>query len=100
MGDGLHGKAQMEIAGDEVADEYHHENGDEADEQVDILQHDGVPDAAHHAQAGLLGQRADDQGENQRNEEGGVLGAGAFLGKFEQGGDCQHQNQQNRHHDG
>ena len=100
MGDGLQVKAQLEAALNQIADENGEEDGDEAIQQVIVLHQNGITDAAHHAQAGLLGQSAHHQSDEQGDDGGGVHGAGACLAGVEDGGDCQHQHQQHKHHHG
>ena len=100
MGDGLQVEAQLEAALNQIADENGEEDGDEAMQQVIVLHQNGITDAAHHAQAGLLGQSAHHQSDEQGDDGGGVHGAGACLAGVEDGGDCQHQHQQHKHHHG
>lgn len=64
------------------------------------LNRHGVADAAHHAQAGALGQSAHHHGDQQCSQHGRVLGAGALLTELEQAGHGDDQDQQAGHHDG
>ena len=65
-----------------------------------VPEHDRVADAADHARAGLLRERADDDGDNERDEERRMLRAGALRTEMEHGRNEQHQKQQTHHHGG
>ncbi len=84
VGDGLTGKAEVEVAGDQVADHNSDNNGDKAIQQLEILEHHSVTDAADGAQTGTLGQSTDDQADDQRNGDGSVLAAGALGGEVDE----------------
>ena len=83
MGDGLALEAQMEEGGlahaveDQVADQRADKNCAEAHQQFGLAKQHHVTDAAHHAQAGTLGQSAHDQTGDQADGNSGMLGAGA-----------------------
>ena len=83
-GDRLAVKAPGKLAADEVAHEDGNEDGDEAPQQVQILQHDGVTDAAGHTETGLLCKSTDHKAGNQSNVNGSMHGAGPFQGEGQQ----------------
>ena len=62
----LSGEAEIEFMQAEIADEDCDENGDEAPQQVQILEHHRVAQTADHADTGFLCQRANNQREQQR----------------------------------
>ena len=96
----LSGEAEIEFMQAEIADEDCDENGDEAPQQVQILEHHRVAQTADHADTGFLCQRANNQRDQQRDQERRVLGAGAFLRELEQRGNSQEQDQQADHDSG
>ena len=100
VSDGLQIEAQLEAAQRQIADENGDEDGNEAIQQVIVLHQNGITDAAHHAQAGLLSQSAHHQSNEQGDDGRGVHRAGACLAGVEDGGDRQHQYQQHEHHHG
>ncbi len=61
-----------------------HDDGDKAPQQIEILKEHGIPDAAHHAQAGLLGQRAHHQTGNQSQQRGARMEPGPSVLKRSQ----------------
>ena len=75
---GLRGEAELEAAADQIANQDRDEDGDEAPQQVHVLEHHRVTQTADHTHAGLLRQRADDEGDDKRDEKRCMLGAGAF----------------------
>ena len=107
MGDGLALKGQVEIGAvggageDQVAHQGADQDGAEAHQQLGLPEQHHVTDAAHHAQAGPLGQSAHDQARRQADEHGSVLGAGAAagLGEVDEGG-SRHQQDKHHHLDG
>ena len=106
MGDWLALKAKLEEGGigggveNQVAGQRRHKDGDEAQQQLAFPEQHRVPDAAHHAQTGALRQRAHNQTGCQRDENGGVLGAGAGLGECQQGGEKDQNDQDDHLNDG
>ena len=100
MGHGLTGKAGVEAAPetggahDQVAHQHGHEDGHKAHEQVEVLQHHGIPDAAGHAQTAALGDGAHHQTGDESGGDGGPHGAGALGGEEDEGGSGDHQDQQ------
>ena len=60
MGNGLAGEAKIEMPRYKVARKHNHEYGHEAIQQLEIAEHHAVADAANHAKAAPLRQRADD----------------------------------------
>ena len=97
MGHRLALKAQDKLVQDQVAHQHRHDDGDESGDQPEILEHDGVTDAAHHAQAGALGQDAHHDSHYQSQQDGGGHGAGAALTEHDEAGGDQHQSQQSHH---
>ena len=67
---------------------------------MQILEHHRVAQTADHADTGFLCQRANNQRDQQRDQERGVLGAGALLRELEQRGNSQEQDQQADHDSG
>jgi len=59
MGNGLAGEAKIEMPRYKVARKHHREYGHKAIEQLEIAEHYAVADAANHAKAAPLRQRAD-----------------------------------------
>ena len=100
VGDGLELEAPMELLRHQIADEGNEEDSYKAGQQLEVTEHDGVTDAACHAQTGALRQRADDHGQGQSQPDGRVLRAGACLAELEDDGDRQEQQQDDRHADG
>ena len=100
VGDGLELEAPMELLRHQIADEGNEEDSYKAGQQLEIAEHDGVTDAACHAQTGALRQRADDHGQGQSQPDRRVLRAGACLAELEDDGDRQEQQQDDRHTDG
>ena len=98
MGDGLKREAKVELIHGKIADERDDKNRREAVEQVEVPQHHGVAQTADHAKAALLRQRADHERDDQRDPERRVHGAGTSLGRLEQRGYGQHEDQKRRHH--
>ena len=64
-----------------------------------LLRH-RTPCPEDHADTGFLCQRANNQRDQQRDQERGVLGAGALLRELEQRGNSQEQDQQADHDSG
>ena len=100
MGHGLTGKAGVEAAleahaaHDQVAHQHGHEDGHEAHQQVEVLQHHGVPDAAGHAQTAALGDGAHHQTGDKGGGDGGPHGAGTLSREEDEGGSGDHQDEQ------
>ena len=94
VGNGLALEAQLEGTGSQITHQGNGEDGDEAIEQLEVLEHDGITDAAGHAQTALLSQSAHDQRDDQCHKDGSVLGAGAGLTELEQGRNQQEQQEQ------
>ena len=100
MGDGLTGKAGVEVAEGHVADQRGGENRRKGQQQAGLPEQHEVTDAAHHAQAGALGDGAHDEARRQTDEQRRVLGAGAFLREVDKGRGQRQQHQQRRHDGG
>ena len=100
MGNGLTGKAKLEIVGYKIADKHHREYGHEAIEQLEIAEHYAVADAANHAKAAPLRQRAHDERNGKRGKNGGMLKAGAFFAELEQRRHGDNKNKQAEHERG
>ena len=69
MGNGLTGKAKLEIVGYKIAYKHHREYGHKAIQQLEIAEHNAVADAANHAKAAPLRQRADHKRYAKRCKE-------------------------------
>ena len=93
MCDGLAFKAPVQRTADGVANQNGDDDAAERGQQTEFLEHDGVTNAADHAEAALLRQRADDQTDAEREQDGSVHGAGAFLGECEEAAGDQGENE-------
>ena len=90
----------MEVAHDEVADQRDDKDGNKAVQQVEVLEHERITQAADHAEPALLRERADNERDGERDPEGSVLGAGALFGELEQRGHGDDQDEQHGYHSG
>ena len=104
MGHGLALKAQGEVsltgnrAQNQVADQGAGEDGHKAQQQLALPEEGHIADAAHHAQAGALGQSAHHKARDQADQDGSMQRAGACarLGEEDEGG-SRHQQHQHDH---
>ena len=100
MGNGLTGKAKLEIVGYKVARKHNHEYGHKAIEQLEIAEHHAVADAANHAKAAPLRQRADYKRYAKRCKERRKFGTGAGFAELEQRRHGDNKNKQAEHERG
>ncbi len=66
----------MELLRHQIADEGNEEDSYKAGQQLEVTEHDGVTDAACHAQTGALRQRADDHGQARASQTGACFEPG------------------------
>ncbi len=91
MGHWLMVEAQVEVIGGQVVDKGHDQDAHITPEKMGVADHEEIPEAAGLADAGALGQDADDKGQAQGQPDGGPHGAGASLGVGQKrGSQCQH----------
>ena len=83
-----------------VADQNSDKDGDETPQQVHILEHHRVAQTADHADTDFCASAPTTSAINKRDQERGVLGAGAFFRELEQRGNSQEQDQQADHDSG
>ena len=97
VGDGLGQGGQVVGPQDQVADGHRHPDGQEAGEELEVVEQHRVPHPAGHAQAAPLGQHAHHQAGCQGDGPEGPHGAGARLGELQQAGHQEQQPQQDDH---
>ena len=100
MGNGLAGEAKIEIARYKIADKHNHEYGHKAIPQLEIAEHYAVADAANHAKAAPLRQRADHKRYAKRCKERRKFGTGAGFAELEQRRHGDNKNEQADHQRG
>jgi len=96
--DGLEREAEVELAHGEVADQRDDEDGNKAIEQVEVLEHERVTQAADHAEPALLRERANNERDDKRDPERRAHRARALFRKLEQRGHGDDEDQQRGHH--
>ena len=98
MRDGLEREAEVELAHGEVADQRDDEDGNKAIEQVEVLEHERVTQAADHAEPALLRERANNERDDKRDPERRAHRARALFRELEQRGHGDDEDQQRGHH--